>query len=167
MKLEFCIQLFENYSHIKFHENLFSRSRIVPCRQTDRHDEANSRFSQIYEGACKRGLSYLYSCEVTCTWVQNRSTTSIRNDPLQCNVLLSWECYIVGSFVGFEAFRVCVFRTYINLLYFSRSIQKFPTYTLSLIPILICTDCLFLTTLFIKAHVCVQDCVYWPFKDEA
>jgi hypothetical protein len=39
-------------SNIKFHENLSSGSRVVPCgqtdgsmdRQTDRHDEANSHF---------------------------------------------------------------------------------------------------------------------------
>jgi hypothetical protein len=34
--------------HIKFHENPSSGSRIVPCGQMDRHDEANSRFSQLY-----------------------------------------------------------------------------------------------------------------------
>jgi len=42
---------FENYWNIKFHENLSSWSRLVPCGQmevrmdTDRHDRANSYFS--------------------------------------------------------------------------------------------------------------------------
>ena len=36
---------------LKFHENPSSGSRVVPCGQTDRHDEANSRFSQFCERA--------------------------------------------------------------------------------------------------------------------
>jgi hypothetical protein len=46
-----------------FHKNPYSLSRVVlcgrtdvqgdgqTCGETDRHDEANSRFSQLYEGA--------------------------------------------------------------------------------------------------------------------
>jgi hypothetical protein len=45
---EFCGQIFDK-THIKFHENLSNWS-LVPCGRTDRHDEANSRFSQF----CKR-----------------------------------------------------------------------------------------------------------------
>ena len=45
MKLEFPRQIFEKKaSNIKFHENLFSGRRVVPCGRTDRVDEANSRF---------------------------------------------------------------------------------------------------------------------------
>jgi hypothetical protein len=29
---------------MKFHENPSSRSRVVPCRRTDRHDEASCKF---------------------------------------------------------------------------------------------------------------------------
>ena len=43
--------IFENYSTIKFHENPSSGSRVVARRQTDGHDEANSRFSQFCETA--------------------------------------------------------------------------------------------------------------------
>jgi len=54
MKLEFSQQVFEEYPNIKFHVNPSSGSRVVPCGQTDgrtdRHDKANSRFSQF----CKR-----------------------------------------------------------------------------------------------------------------
>jgi len=40
MKLEFSRQIFEKYSNIKFHENLFSAIRVVPFRQTeDRRNE--------------------------------------------------------------------------------------------------------------------------------
>jgi len=44
VKLEFSRQNFEKYSNIKFHENLFSGSRVFPCARTDSHDEANSPF---------------------------------------------------------------------------------------------------------------------------
>jgi len=46
MKIEFSRQIFKN-SHIKFHKNLSSGSRFVPCWQTDRHDEANSCITQF------------------------------------------------------------------------------------------------------------------------
>jgi len=49
MKLEFSRQIFGKYSNIKFHENASSGSRVLPFGQTDRHDEANSRFSQVCE----------------------------------------------------------------------------------------------------------------------
>jgi hypothetical protein len=35
---------FRKILHIKLHENLSSGSRVVPCGQTDRHDEANDIF---------------------------------------------------------------------------------------------------------------------------
>jgi hypothetical protein len=36
MKLEFSQQIFEKYKYIKFHENLSSGERVVPCGETDR-----------------------------------------------------------------------------------------------------------------------------------
>ena len=51
MKLEFSRQVFEKSSNIKFHEIPSNGSRVVPCGRTDRHDEANSRFSQFCESA--------------------------------------------------------------------------------------------------------------------
>jgi len=50
MKLEFCRQIFEKHSNNKLHENLAGGSRTCFMR-TDRHVEANSRFSQFCEGA--------------------------------------------------------------------------------------------------------------------
>ena len=38
MKPEFSQESFKKYSNIKFHENLLSRSRVAPCRQTDKMD---------------------------------------------------------------------------------------------------------------------------------
>jgi len=49
-KLCFLERFLKN-SHIKFHENPPSGMRFVPCRQTDRHNEANSSFSQFCERA--------------------------------------------------------------------------------------------------------------------
>jgi len=37
---------------IEFHENLYIWSRVVPCGQKDRHDEATCHFSQF----CKRAI---------------------------------------------------------------------------------------------------------------
>ena len=49
MKLKFSGQIVEKYSNMKFCENLSSASRVVPCGQTDKRDEASSRFSQFWE----------------------------------------------------------------------------------------------------------------------
>ena len=39
MKLEFSWQILKKYWYIKFHENLSSRSWVVPCRQTYRQTD--------------------------------------------------------------------------------------------------------------------------------
>jgi len=49
MKLKFYRYILEKCFNIKLHENPSSGSRIVPSGQTDKHDEANSRFSQYFE----------------------------------------------------------------------------------------------------------------------
>jgi len=49
MKLEFSLQIFEKCSNIKFHENPCSGSQVIPCGQTDRHNEVKSRFPQFCE----------------------------------------------------------------------------------------------------------------------
>ena len=45
----FLVQNFEKITNYEFHENPSTWSRVVPCGQTDRHDEAKSRFSQFCE----------------------------------------------------------------------------------------------------------------------
>jgi hypothetical protein len=83
MKLEFCRQIFEKYSDMKFHENPSSGSRVFRCgrtdgwsdRETDRHDEDTSRFSQFCEPPTKRwqflalcqALLHLWFCDVLWT----------------------------------------------------------------------------------------------------
>jgi len=49
MKLEFSREFYENSSNFKFYVNPSSRSRVVPRGETDRHDKANSSFSQYFE----------------------------------------------------------------------------------------------------------------------
>jgi hypothetical protein len=53
--LNFLDRFSKNPSNIKFHENMSSGSRVI-CGRTDRHDEANSRFSHFCEGAQKSTL---------------------------------------------------------------------------------------------------------------
>jgi hypothetical protein len=63
LELELSQQIFENNRNIKFHENPSSVSRVIPCGRTDRHKEANSRFSQFCERALKLRIlstNYVY-----------------------------------------------------------------------------------------------------------
>jgi hypothetical protein len=51
MKIEFSRYIFEKYN-IKFHENRLVGAELLHADgQTDRHDEANSRFSRFCERA--------------------------------------------------------------------------------------------------------------------
>jgi hypothetical protein len=59
MKLGFSRQLFKKSLNIKFHEN---RQMGAELFHTDRHDEANSRFSQFCESAKSPNMS---ECDIT------------------------------------------------------------------------------------------------------
>jgi hypothetical protein len=59
MKIESSRKNLKKYSDIKFNENPSSGSRVVACAKTDRHDEANSRFSQICELARKSKRQFI------------------------------------------------------------------------------------------------------------
>jgi hypothetical protein len=48
MKLEFSRQIFEKCSHIKFHENASSGSRVDTSVRADRHDETSGRVFATY-----------------------------------------------------------------------------------------------------------------------
>jgi len=54
MKLEFSLQVFEKMLKIKFHENPSSESRDVPYGLTDKHEEANNRFSEFLQSRLTR-----------------------------------------------------------------------------------------------------------------
>ena len=47
MKIQFSRQILEKYSDIKFHENLFSGSRVVPCGQTDRQTDRQTDMTKL------------------------------------------------------------------------------------------------------------------------
>ena len=47
-KIEFGRQSLLKIPNIKFYENLSSGTRVVPCGQTDRGDEINSRFLELF-----------------------------------------------------------------------------------------------------------------------
>jgi len=51
--MKISLQILEKYANIKFNENTSNGSRVDPCGETDRHDEANSRFSQFWESIQK------------------------------------------------------------------------------------------------------------------
>jgi len=52
MKFEFSLHIFEKFSNIKFHDTSTSGSPVVPCRRTDRYDEANSSYFCNFLNAC-------------------------------------------------------------------------------------------------------------------
>jgi len=54
MKLEFSRPIFERSSNIKFYEIPSSGGRVIQRGRTDRHDEAKSRFSQIFRTRLKK-----------------------------------------------------------------------------------------------------------------
>jgi hypothetical protein len=60
---------FRKYSNITFHDNLPSGSRPVPCGRTARHDDANSRSSQLLNAPSKNGNK---------TWTDRVNTNTFR-----------------------------------------------------------------------------------------
>jgi len=47
MKMDFPEEILEKYSNIKYHENTSGGSRVIPCGQKKRHDEAESLFAVL------------------------------------------------------------------------------------------------------------------------
>ena len=67
----FLNRFFEKYSNIKFHENPSSCSMRTDG-WTDRHDEANSRFSHFCEGDLKTNKSTSIKCVLSRYWSPTR-----------------------------------------------------------------------------------------------
>ena len=53
MKLEFCRRILEKYSNVKFHENMSSGSRVVPCGQPDM-----TKLTVAYRNFAKASATY-------------------------------------------------------------------------------------------------------------
>jgi len=51
MKLDFSRHIFEKYSNIKFHENPFNWSQVVPCGRTGRREVTIDAFRTRLEMA--------------------------------------------------------------------------------------------------------------------
>ena len=79
MKLEFSRQNCEKYSCIKFHENPSIGSRVVPCGQTERHDETVDAF-RSFANALTSSAFYLY------IYLRCKSC-SLRDERIQWNFL--------------------------------------------------------------------------------
>jgi hypothetical protein len=63
MKLEFSQHILEQIWNMKFYQNQSKGSRVVPCGQTNGHDEADSRFPKFYEriyNVAKENHSYFW-----------------------------------------------------------------------------------------------------------
>jgi hypothetical protein len=88
MKSEFSWQIFEKYSNIKFRENPSSGSRVVPCGQTDGHDEANSR---TYLKAQSNGP---YTCHSETEYNAENVRRSLRN---QFTNRITYNCHLQFS----------------------------------------------------------------------
>jgi hypothetical protein len=48
MKLEFSRQVFEKSLNIKFHQNLYHGSQVIPCRQADRWMDMTKLIVAVY-----------------------------------------------------------------------------------------------------------------------
>jgi hypothetical protein len=68
MELKFSLEIVKKYSNVKFLENPSRGIRVVPCWRRDgqdRHDEDNSRFSQLCERTQKRNLHLIVNYTYT------------------------------------------------------------------------------------------------------
>jgi len=138
MILEFSRQIFEKSSNMKFHENSSSGSGVVPCGRTDRHDEANSCFSQFCERSKNSLRDFVQKLRIHCKSVQQKSHTLPRVSKQLARAVLTYflmwmrfsirdlhiTLFIVVSFVktGFRKGRT--FPAVVNEVTFSRVPRK-------------------------------------------
>jgi len=75
-------KIFDKYSNTGFHENPSNGRRAVPSRQTDKHDEANSRFLQLCVTCLKIDTGFSKNSPWTsCAWPWHHS--SVRSECTQ------------------------------------------------------------------------------------
>jgi hypothetical protein len=76
---------------MKFHENSSSGNRVVPCGQTDRHDEANNRFSQFCENVpeCLKRLTEIASAFLCEKNTEHRNGNFL-DGSADCNYTYHW-----------------------------------------------------------------------------
>jgi len=105
MKLEFSGQIVQKYSNIKFHENPLSGTELFHADiqtdgWTDRHEESNSRFSQLCENAYK--LKFTPRCKNLKARIRIKITAIIL-------VLVSSASY--HSWLGLKCLNLSEFRS--------------------------------------------------------
>jgi hypothetical protein len=72
MKLEFSQQIFEKSSNIKFHENMSSGSRVVPCRRTDGYT-GMMKLIVAFRSFAKKPKNYIFwKVNLCLNWVQSK-----------------------------------------------------------------------------------------------
>jgi hypothetical protein len=68
MELEYSQQIFEESSNIKFHENLYSQSRVVPCGWADRRTNMTKLIAafRTFTNAPKRKIKFMKYLSAVC-----------------------------------------------------------------------------------------------------
>jgi len=107
IKIDLSWQIFEKYSNTKFHENPSNGSRVIPCARTDRridrHDGANSRFSQF----CEKRLQKLRQRHTNCQ-PSNYKSANLTRRPRR-SVGCKAQSRVIRNTENFPADSVCNF----------------------------------------------------------
>ena len=112
IKLKSSWQSFEKRPNIKFHQNPSIGNRNVPCRQTDGHDEANSRFTQFCERAGFTQSRSEISSICTCLLLQDKKRMC-RTPRKEFISRIAWDVRIT-SFRKFRVEAVMCFRVRVS-----------------------------------------------------
>ena len=128
MKPEFPRQIFEKFSDIIFHKNPSIGSRVILCgrkegqtdRQTDRHDEAKSRFSQF----CERtqivyfNSKYKFTNTVITIFLSPYDSSFYPFHALKREILVSWK-HRADWYTGTPSSNLLKHLTVLNLIFMS------------------------------------------------
>jgi hypothetical protein len=133
IKVEVSLQIFEKYSNIKFHENRFNGSRVVPCGRSDKtgwHDKANSRFSQIL---WKR-LKMLYSHTGHRIWRMRFACWITKATHTNTLTIRKTYCFYTVTFVTRTSLLACLVITKEQHVYCTVRTEYLNTYQVRLSP---------------------------------
>ena len=103
MKTEFSPQILEKQSDIKFHGTLQWEQSCSIRGRTDRHDEANSSFSQFYERAWNS--SGYWHRKLSCTLHDSKNSIhfyliSIQNTADSCYKWSFCQAYLMSLYIS-------------------------------------------------------------------
>ena len=126
MKSEFSRQIFEKYSNIKFREDPPSGGPKCSIR-TDRHDEANSRFSQFCERAYKHSITAHSPAHNTAVRTARFSYTSLTHFQGVLQVRVTTLLYRLFKHPVHYSTRRYI-QYFLNLVTSHRSLNMLPRY---------------------------------------